>query len=120
MGLTESSFFGRAVRVAPARKGARARGASPRTRRQIKDVVCSSSSSLSSVFNASCKCPGRSPDGPDAESRWKERMARSTASASGVGARFALGRPSVVKFGGLWLAGCFACNWSRTADVCPR
>eukprot|EP00973_Karenia_brevis_P081190 11257899-Karenia_brevis.AAC.1 len=47
-------------------------------------------------------------------------MARSTASASGVGARFALGRPSVVKFGGLWLTGCFACNWSRTADVCPR
>eukprot|EP00973_Karenia_brevis_P034549 4766521-Karenia_brevis.AAC.1 len=82
MGLTVWSFFGSAVRLAPARKGATSRGALPRARRPTKAVVCSINSSLTSVRSASCRCPGRSALRPAAESRWKERMARSTSSAS--------------------------------------
>eukprot|EP00973_Karenia_brevis_P063548 8830264-Karenia_brevis.AAC.1 len=59
--------------------------------------MCSRSSSFSSLLRASCKCPGRSAEGPAAESRWKERMARSTASASGCGVRLVFGLPSDVE-----------------------
>eukprot|EP00973_Karenia_brevis_P036657 5051453-Karenia_brevis.AAC.1 len=47
-------------------------------------------------------------------------MARSTSSVSGFGTKFALGRPSSDKLGGLSLCGCLSWSWSRTARVCPR
>eukprot|EP00973_Karenia_brevis_P004934 679752-Karenia_brevis.AAC.1 len=59
-------------------------------------------------------CAGRSAEGPAADNRWKERMARSTASASGCGVRLLFGWPRGDKSGGLRLGGCFVCSWSRT------
>ena len=68
------SFFGKAVKFAPAKNGARQLGASPLDNRFTMAVQRSSISSLCSVPKQFLMWIGLRPDGPPPDRRWKDLL----------------------------------------------
>eukprot|EP00973_Karenia_brevis_P004130 566943-Karenia_brevis.AAC.1 len=94
MGRMPPSFFSNAIRVAPAKKGANAAGASPLASKLTRAESCSRASSACSPQRASLRCCGRKAVGPVAAPRgkaltilWTTSLLMSGTAARGEGPR---------------------------------
>eukprot|EP00973_Karenia_brevis_P031669 4367912-Karenia_brevis.AAC.1 len=110
MGRMPPSFFSKAIKVAPAKKGDNSAGASPLASKLTKAVSCSRASSACAPEIASLRCCGRNAVGPAAAPRgkaltilWTVSLLMSGTAARGEG-------PNECKSTGLLARGCF--DWS--------